>query len=257
MSFIINIEVTGKKGFVSLAHDGVVIETITSTDAMEHASFLQPAIKQVLQNNQLSRQSIDAIALSNGPGSYTGLRVGLASAKGLSFALNVPLITINTLQVMAISAGMEIMYRNSINNSNKSIPGVSGPDILRKKMGMVNMEDGKKFLVCPIIDARRMEVFFGLYTNENEEIVSPATAILDQGFLHTYLENSIILFTGSGTEKLKKIITHPNAFFQAESQWDDALAHLSYNYFHRKNFTDINNAEPFYCKEFYDTTVRG
>jgi tRNA threonylcarbamoyladenosine biosynthesis protein TsaB len=258
MSLILNIDVSGKAGFVSLANNGIVIETITNENPMEHASFLQPAIKQIIGKNGISKNSIEAIALSNGPGSYTGLRVGLASAKGLAFALNIPLVTINTLQVMAMSAGMKIEQNNSRNNINKTFPiHIDEPLDFENTGNSLPALAGKELLICPLVDARRMEVFFGLYNYDNEVIKQPSTAILDEGFMVHFPENFHIIFIGSGTEKLKKIITHSNASFLPECIWDKAFGILSYKFFRNNQFADINLAEPFYCKEFYDATARG
>jgi tRNA threonylcarbamoyladenosine biosynthesis protein TsaB len=258
MCLILNIEVSGKTGFVSLAKNGIVIQTITNDNPMQHASFLQPAIKKIIGENNISINSINAIALSNGPGSYTGLRVGLASAKGLAFSLGIPLITINTLQVMALGAGMEIEHSNSRNNANKIFPNFIDESKEDKQQGNTDhVKAGKKFLICPLVDARRMEVFFGLYNNENEVIIPPSAAILDEDFIFAFLKNSVIFFTGSGAHKLKKLINHSHACFLPETLWDKAFGKLSYNFFRNKTFSDINLAEPFYCKEFYDATVRG
>jgi tRNA threonylcarbamoyladenosine biosynthesis protein TsaB len=258
MCLILNIEVSGKTGFVSLAENGIVVETITNENPMDHASFLQPAIKKLFGKNQNSKISPDAIAISNGPGSYTGLRVGLASAKGLAFALNIPLVTINTLQVMALGAGMEIEQINSRNIVNKIFPiHIDEPADLENTGNSLPVLSGKEFLICPLVDARRMEVFFGLYDYDNEVIIPPSAAILDEDFILSFLERSAIIFTGSGTHKLNKMIKHSNAWFLPETIWDGALGILSYKYFRNNSFADINLAEPFYCKEFYDTTVRG
>jgi tRNA threonylcarbamoyladenosine biosynthesis protein TsaB len=256
MCLILNIEVSGKAGFVSLAENGIVVETITNENPMDHAAFLQPAIKQLFGINQNFKIRPDAIALSNGPGSYTGLRVGLASAKGLAFALNIPLLTINTLQVMALSAGMKIEQNNSRNNINKISP-IHIDESLDNPGNSSPALAGKEFLICPLVDARRMDVFFGLHNYDNEIIVPPSVAVLDEDFMRPFLERSTIIFTGSGADKLNKIIKHPNALFLPETIWDGALAILSYKFFRNNLFADINMAEPFYCKEFYDATVRG
>jgi tRNA threonylcarbamoyladenosine biosynthesis protein TsaB len=258
MCLILNIEVSGKAGFVSLAENGIVVETITNENPLDHAAFLQPAIKKLFGKNQNSKIRPDAIALSNGPGSYTGLRVGLASAKGLAFALNIPLITINTLQVMALGAGMKIEQNNSRININKIFPIHIDESLDSENTGnSLPGLAGKEFLICPLVDARRMEVFFGLYNYDNEIIVPPSVAVLDEDFMQPFLERSSIIFTGSGAHKLKKIIKHSNAWFLPETIWDGALAILSYKFFRNNLFADINLAEPFSCKEFYDATVRG
>ena len=104
MSFIINIDTATEIATVSLAADGILLQSISNENQKDHAAFLQPAIKQLLINNQLKTNQLSAVAVVNGPGSYTGLRVGMASAKGLCYALNKPLITVGTLEFMAASA---------------------------------------------------------------------------------------------------------------------------------------------------------
>src|SRR6187401_413646 len=104
MALILSIDVSGKNGLIVLAQGDSIIDAETNHEPMNHASFLQPAIQSLLKKNNVELKELQAVAISNGPGSYTGLRVGLASAKGLCFALNIPLITLSTLEVMTIAA---------------------------------------------------------------------------------------------------------------------------------------------------------
>jgi tRNA threonylcarbamoyladenosine biosynthesis protein TsaB len=223
MDLILLIDVSGNEGFVSLAADGDIIETATNNEPMNHAAFLQPAIKGLLERNGYATSDLTAIAVSNGPGSYTGLRVGLASAKGLAFALSIPLITVNTLQMKALA----------LINTHSNIV----------------IDDNT--LVCPMIDARRMEVYFGLYNSMGETLVSPAAAVIDEFFLAGFLKHHRIIFSGSGMNKWQNISRNENAFFITESLPDKALAGYAFGLLQQNLIADLPGAEPFYCKEFY------
>jgi tRNA threonylcarbamoyladenosine biosynthesis protein TsaB len=237
MALILNIDVSGKQGFVAVSKDGICIDSIINDEPMQHAAFLQPAVQAILNRNELSVNQINAVSLSNGPGSYTGLRVGLASAKGLCYALQIPLITINTLQVLALSASTEA--KDSSNYLNKLLEGLAKTD--------------QPLLFCPIIDARRMEVFFGLYDENNKSIIEPNARIIDDNFLHSYLLNHVICFFGSGASKWQAIVNSPNAVFLPEPLQQDALCQLSSQKYEALNFANLIQAEPFYCKAFHET----
>lgn len=147
MSLILNIDTSTDFATITLAEDGKVLKSISNTIQKDHAAFLHPAVNEVLQSGERKISDLDAIAVTAGPGSYTGIRVGLAAAKGLSLALNIPLITINTLLLLA-------------------------------KDAILNHTSGTDILFCPVIDARRMEVFTAVYNNTLSEILSPCTMIL-------------------------------------------------------------------------------
>ena len=133
MSLILNIDTASEKAHVSFAKNGLIINSLSCESQKEHASFLQTAIQQLTKNTNIFLTDIDAVAVTAGPGSYTGLRVGMASAKGLCYALKKPLITISSLEVLTISA--LDLFQNT----------------------------GESVLLCPMIDARRMEVFTAVY----------------------------------------------------------------------------------------------
>src|SRR3954463_10682013 len=146
MSFILNIDTSIESAAVCIAENGTELHTISNSTKKDHATFLHNAIKNIIEITSIGLQSLDAIAVANGPGSYTGLRVGLATAKGLCYALNKPLILLNTLEVMAHAAIKETF------NTRHSVADI---------------------LYCPMIDARRMEVFTGIYNEQIENIVKP------------------------------------------------------------------------------------
>ncbi len=232
MALILNIDTSGQEGFVALAKDGVCIDSLINYEPMRHAAFLQPAIQQLIIKNNFALQDLDAIAISNGPGSYTGLRVGLASAKGLCFALKKPLISINTLQAMALATKEKVLKTESgVNNwqSNLDLP----------------------ILFCPMIDARRMEVFFAIYDKKLQPIAEPCAIVLDNNFMNTLLSSNCIFFSGSGVFKWQKICNHPNAIFFDTISVVNSLPVLAEQAFGQSLFADLVMIEPFYYKEFY------
>ena len=145
---ILNIDTATEEASVCLSQDGNVIHTLLNDSQKDHAAWIQVAINTLLQKEGYTMQQIQAVAVTHGPGSYTGLRVGMASAKGICFALQIPLITINTLQVMAFGA---------INQWRSLAENMKLP-----------------LCFCPMIDARRMEVFTAVYNEALEEIISPS-----------------------------------------------------------------------------------
>ena len=221
MSYFLNIDTATEQASVCLSENDRVLDIQVSTDQKNHASFLQPAIQTLLHNTGLQLTQIDAVAVTGGPGSYTGLRVGLASAKGICFTLNKPLIIINTLEVMATAA----------------------------KEGE-NQEE--KFLICPMIDARRMEVFTAVYDQSLQILMEPQPMILDQHSFTELLEKQSILFFGSGAEKLKGILSHPKMRFKNGHHHAGHLAQMVLKPFADQSFADLAYSEPFYLKAFFD-----
>jgi tRNA threonylcarbamoyladenosine biosynthesis protein TsaB len=143
----------------------------------------------------------------------------MASAKGLCYALNIPFITISTLQIMALSSANQMKEQAA--------------------------------LYCPMIDARRMEVFTAIYDYDLTEIIQPCSMILDEGNFKVLLKKNKIYFSGSGILKLKGILDNENAFFNDSSISHHSMAHLAYEYYSKKNFANIYNSSPVYLKEFY------
>ncbi len=221
MGLILNIDTATETAQVSFAKDGKVLQSLTNELQKDHASFLQTAIQQLAKKNNLTLTDVDGIAVTAGPGSYTGIRVGMASAKGLCYALNKPLIAINTLQVLTVAAQQEL------NNASE-------------------------ILFCPMIDARRMEVFTAIYNNTLAEILPPCAIILEERSFLSQLQNNKIVFFGSGTAKWQSLCRHSNASFAAASNITEAMASLSEAYFVQHKFSDLAYSQPFYLKEFQD-----
>jgi tRNA threonylcarbamoyladenosine biosynthesis protein TsaB len=247
MALILSIDVAGPNGLVLLGESGNYVDSVYNNQPMQHAAFLQPAIYELFQLNNKQLSQVAAISLSNGPGSYTGLRVGLASAKGLCYALGIPLITINSLQLLAFATKQKLeLDLSSIKGTESLVQYFSIPSLQKK------LPNFTKCLICPMLDARRMEVFFGLYDTGNAVLIPATSAILEDSFLTSWLDNYSIIFVGSGSEKWQRICTHPNAFFLPEPPIDLAFLHLSYQHFLAKDFADLAFSEPFYSKSFYN-----
>jgi len=228
MSLILNIDTATETAHVSIAKDGSVLHSSQNESQKDHASFLQPAIQQLCKDAGIELKDIEAIAVTGGPGSYTGLRVGLASAKGLCYALSKPLIMLNTLEVLAASAF-------SVSTDEP---------------------DNTATLFCPMIDARRMEVFTAIYDHQMAVRLSPCAMILDEHSFQDQLKNNNILFFGSGSTKWKAICGHPNASFRAVTIRPEAMSGLSFKSFSSRHFADPAYSEPLYLKEFQTVTKR-
>jgi tRNA threonylcarbamoyladenosine biosynthesis protein TsaB len=219
MSLILMIDTAQETAFVSISKDGRPIDYIQNDIQKEHAAFLHVAIQDVLKSCDVELKDIDAISVTKGPGSYTGIRVGMSSAIGLSYALNKPIIHICSLQLLAQAA-------------------------------MKNIIDPTIVLFCPMIDARRMEVFTGLFNHLLEPILAPAAMIIDENFMDDFLKNQSICFIGSGKDKFEKISKSEHAQFLEVDNLHIAMAALSNFYYNSKSFASIESFEPAYLKAF-------
>ena len=225
MPLLLNIDTATENASVSLTNNGIVLAFAESTEQKNHASFVQIAIEKIIADTQITFNQINAIAVTNGPGSYTGLRVGLSSAKGLCYALQKPLILLNTLEVIATKI---ITTVNTSFNFKQS-----------------------DFLVCPMIDARRMEVFMALYDTNLNPIIAPAALILTDESFKDELSINPIFFGGSGSNKLKEILNQQNAKFIDISYSASDMIGLSEEAFANSHFANLAYSEPYYLKEFY------
>jgi tRNA threonylcarbamoyladenosine biosynthesis protein TsaB len=229
MATILNIETATPLCSVSLAVDGVSIAARETFEEKSHAARLTVFIEEILKEQALQIRDLDAVAIGKGPGSYTGLRIGVSTATGLCYGGGIPLISVGTLRILTDCA------RNALRER-------PGPE-----------HDGK-FLLCPMIDARRMEVFSCLCTFKGEEIETISARIIDADTFAGYLQTSGIYFFGSGMDKCRQVLSHPNACFL-----DDIYPHaaamtsLSEEKFQNRNFEDLAYFEPFYLKEFVAT----
>lgn len=217
MALILNIDTATEAGSACLAKDGIVLGSKINTHQKDHASVIALFIEELLKENKIEFSGIDAVAISGGPGSYTGLRVAASTAKGLCYAWNIPLIAINTLKMMT--------------------------------NGIINLQPGKLF--CPMIDARRMEVFTALYDVDLNPIIEPAAVILDDHFLREHRQSSVIVF-GSGRQKAEKMYKGTTSWqFIEFTNHAEFLVSLSEQAFAEKQFQNLAYFEPWYLKAFH------
>ncbi|MCW3118590.1 MAG: hypothetical protein JWM28_2672 [Chitinophagaceae bacterium] len=216
MSFILNIDTSINNASICISKNGELVNIAINENLKDQAAWLQPAIKKQLHLAGLSMQELKAVAVSIGPGSYTGLRIGLSSAKGLCYALNIPLIAIGTLEMMAVGA-----------------------------------EHRDADLLCPMIDARRMEVFTAIYNKKMEIVLAPCAMILDETSFTDILNKNTVLFYGNGSIKYKKLVTHKNALFDTIETNALQLIKISNERFNAGDFNSVAYTEPMYLKKFY------
>ena len=226
MALILNIDTALDTAYISLAENEQGIVYAINETTKDHAAWIQPAIYQMIKESGWRIADLDAIGVSIGPGSYTGLRIGLSTAKGLCFALKIPLITINTLEIMAFSALNEIAAHD--------------PDLLTRNL-----------FICPMIDARRMEVFTAVYNSLLVEIYEPHSLILDALAFDELLKRQKILFLGNGSIKFRQVCQNANAIFKKMALNPFAVSELTYKNFIGNNFATLAYAEPLYLKEFF------
>ncbi|XMO88319.1 tRNA (adenosine(37)-N6)-threonylcarbamoyltransferase complex dimerization subunit type 1 TsaB [Algibacter sp. AS12] len=216
MSLILNLETATTNCSVSLSKDGKTIVLKEDNDKnYSHAERLHIYIDAVLKEANITSNDLDAIAVSKGPGSYTGLRIGVSAAKGLCFALSKPLIAVPTLNALA---------------------------------HQVIMESG---VVVSMLDARRMEVYSAIYDLDCKEIRETQAEILNETSFKNYLEEGKVYFIGNGVEKTKTLINHPNAIF-VDNKLPSAndMSALAFKKYKENSFEDVAYFEPYYLKDF-------
>ena len=221
MKYLLNIHTSTETAIVNVCDERKVLTTLINKEQKQHAIFLHSAIQQILLDNNIKTNELKAIGVTGGPGSYTGIRVGMATAKGLCYALKIPLLLFNTLEVMALSA-------------------------------IENIGD-KKALYCPMIDARRQEVFIGVYDYELNEVNSPSSMILDNNSFNTLLQEFPVYFFGSGSGKLKLQAKNIPEMFIIDGLdiTSQALCNFSWIKFENNGFENPSQARPLYIKNFY------
>jgi len=216
LAFILNIETATTNCSVSLSKEGKTIVLKEDNDkSYSHAERLHVYIDEVLKEANINSNKLDAISVSKGPGSYTGLRIGVSAAKGLCFALDKPLISIPTLDALA---------------------------------HQVKMDDG---IIVSMLDARRMEVYSAIYDSNYNEIRETQAQILDETSFNDYLEKGKVYFIGNGVEKTKTLINHTNAIFIEDKLPSANDMSLLADTKYKKNDTeDVAYFEPYYLKDF-------
>jgi len=221
LSFILNIETATKNCSVSIAKNG---ETIVCKEIAEegysHAEKLHVFIEEVIAEAKITVQDLTAIAVSQGPGSYTGLRIGVSAAKGLCFALNIPLIAVDTLQTLASQA---------------------------------KVSEGK---IIPMLDARRMEVYSAVFNTALETERPILAEVIDENSFAAYTET--VYFVGDCADKCKAVLTKENFVFLEEIKYPSAAAmsKISYDKYQKSDTVDVAYFEPYYLKDFMMTTPK-
>lgn len=192
-------------------------------DGYSHAENLHLFIKEVISESNITINDLSAISISSGPGSYTGLRIGFSAAKGLSYALNIPLIKIDTLKSLS----------NSILSETK-----------------------QDAYYCPLIDARRMEVYFAIHDSALNEINKPSNLILTEESISIFNLDKPVYFFGDGITKAKSFLESNPKFKFIEDCMPSSkhLVKLAYNKFSKNDFEDLAYSEPFYLKDFFFTS---
>ena len=217
---ILGIDTSTDNALVCISENGKLIDQMKNGAQRDHASWLQAAVNELLKKNEKNIQQLDAVAVTLGPGSYTGLRVGLSAAKGYCYALKIPLIGLNTLEVMAHA-----------------------------------VKDKAGDWICPMIDARRMEVFMAIYDRDLKEQVKPQAMILQADHFNSLLKEHEILFCGNGYPKLATVLNqNPRISFISVNNLAFSLVTLAEIELRKGENTDIAYIEPLYLKEFHSST---
>ena len=216
MAAILCIETTTTNCSVALSVDGVVVSLKEDNNKQySHAEKLHLFIEDVLAESKVSKNKLDAIAVSKGPGSYTGLRIGVSAAKGLCFALEIPLISIPTLEALAYQ---------------------------------VKNTDG---IIVPMLDARRLEVYSAVFSKDKIQIRATKAEVLDDHSFTNYLNDHTLYFIGNGVEKFKPICKHSNVIFMDQNlPSSNEMGILAENKYKNNEFEDVAYFEPYYLKDF-------
>jgi tRNA threonylcarbamoyladenosine biosynthesis protein TsaB len=217
MALILNLETATTVCSVSIGKDGKSIASREINNGYTHAENLTVFIDESLKEAGIKIKDLDAVAVSKGPGSYTGLRIGVSVAKGLCYALDKPLIGVNTLENLTLA----LCKRDDL-------------------------------FLCPMLDARRMEVYCAIYDHDLKEIKPTTAEIISENSFSDLLQKNKIMFFGDGAEKCKTIISHPNALFAKDIIMPSAInmCSLSENAFRENKFEDLAYFEPYYLKDF-------
>ena len=225
MERIILIETSTALCSAAISEDGKITAYRESSAPKAHASLTAVFIQEMLEETGLGISDCDAVCVSMGPGSYTGLRVGVSTAKGLCFGSGKPLIAVGTLDTLVAQAASEAegtSYRH----------------------------------IIPMIDARRMEVYSAVFSPDGRQITETAPVIVDENSFAQYLEEGDVLFIGDGAGKCADVITHPNAHFIQCNPKASSMAQPASAAYKEKRFKDVAYFEPFYLKEFVATVSR-
>ncbi|WP_341227093.1 tRNA (adenosine(37)-N6)-threonylcarbamoyltransferase complex dimerization subunit type 1 TsaB [uncultured Arcticibacterium sp.] len=221
MALILSVETSVNGCSAAIHENGTVRSNFELFEQRSSAEMLTVLIEQALKVIKKDFSDLDAVAVSKGPGSYTGLRIGVSTVKGICYAANLPLVSINSLDLMA----------------NQIKPTFDG-------------------LVCPMLDARRMEVYCKVIDSTGVEKMETTAVVVDENSFSNFLKNGKVLFCGEGAEKIKNVINHDNALFLGAEVRPKAsdMGKAAYAKFEKGYFENVSDFEPFYLKEFVGTT---
>lgn len=234
MPIILHIETATQVCSVALSADGEIVQIRETRDKNSHSTTITVFIGEIMKAAEMAFSALDAVAVSKGPGSYTGLRIGVSTAKGICYAIDKPLIAVGTLQSMAAGAkqGMEsrLVGTPSLPTGTPSLPA----------------------LLCPMIDARRMEVYNGLYDIDLKPARDIRAEIITESSFAEELERHQVWFFGDGADKCKPFLeNHPNARFIDDFHLSASfMVNLAEEKFQKKEFEDVVYFEPYYLKDF-------
>lgn len=224
---ILHIETSTNVCSVALSENGTCLFSKSNAEGMNHAAMLSSFIAEALEELKPAQKKLDAVAVSSGPGSYTGLRIGVSTAKGLCYGLEIPLISVSTLEVMTVQALSS------------------------------NVQDKENALFCPMIDARRMEVYAAFYNSTSQIKREISADIIDANSYAGILDAQPVYFFGNGAEKCKPVLSHPNArFIDNLIPLAENMIPLAEKAFNENRFEDVAYFEPFYLKEFHTTAKK-
>ena len=226
MSKLLLIETSTSLCSVALAIDGRIAARRESAEPRAHAAMTAPYVKEVLDECGLQARELDAVCVSAGPGSYTGLRVGVSTAKGICFAAGIPLLSVGTLEVLVWQARAEGLL----------------PEGCQR--------------VVPLIDARRMEVYTAVFTPEGEQLTEVEPRVVDAESFRAEREAGPVLFIGDGADKCREALSGPGTSFVQTCPRAEALLLPAMREFEAGNFRDVAYFEPFYLKQFVATVSR-
>lgn len=224
MATIISIETSADVCSVALSSDGFILLHFEEWESHNHAARLSGFLSECMEHLRRHDMGLDAVAVSMGPGSYTGLRIGLSEAKGLAYSLGIPLIGVDTLKLLVT----HVMFA-----------GAELPD---------------DTLYCPMVDARRMEVFTGVYDITLNEVATPGPMILDETSLADILDRNHVAIFGTGSDKAVPVIRHPNALYiSGVVPLATDMVALAEKAWHAQDFLDLAYSTPNYLKAFQGT----
>ena len=221
MSCILNIETSTETCSVAVAQDGGIIFEKINHEPNSHTKYLAKFVEEALSFAESHAIPLDAVAVSSGPGSFTGLRIGVSTAKGICYGKNIPLIAIPTLKLLCVKP----LLSDDIEDENA--------------------------LLCPMIDARRMEAYTAIYDRALREVRQVQADVIEVDTYKEWLDKGLVYFLGNGAEKCKEILTHPNArFIDNVIPTAKSMLPLAELAIAKGNYEDVAYFEPFYLKDF-------